>query len=104
MRRPDVYSEDSAMDCNNQLVLSLEQLEEPHLAMCSGTAGEMEQVVSEDLDHGALIFRLGMVGGAIEVSRAPMHRQPRDPPTTSHPQPLLPPSSRSLQRSEGTST
>ena len=43
------------MDCNNQLVLSLEQLEEPHLAMHSGTAGETEQVVSEDLDHGALI-------------------------------------------------
>src|SRR5258708_40085169 len=43
------------MDCNNQLVLSLEQLEEPHLAMCSGMAGEMEQAVSEDLDHRALI-------------------------------------------------
>src|SRR5260221_7114807 len=55
-RQPDVYSEDSAMDCNNQLVLSLEQLEEPHLAMCSGTAGETEQTVSEDLDHGTLIM------------------------------------------------
>src|SRR5258708_4580958 len=44
------------MDCNNQLVLSLEQLEEPHLAMHSGTAGETEQVVSEDLDHRALIM------------------------------------------------
>ena len=55
MWQPDVYSEDSAMDCNNQPVLSLEQLEEPHLAMHSGTAGEMEQTVSEDLDHGTLI-------------------------------------------------
>ncbi len=43
------------MDCNNQLVLSPEQLEEPHLAMCSGMAGEMEQMVSEDLDHRTLI-------------------------------------------------
>ena len=55
MRRPDVYSEDSAMDCNNRPVLSPEQLEEPHLAMHSGTAGETEQMVSEDLDHGTLI-------------------------------------------------
>src|SRR5258708_13933808 len=43
------------MDCNNRPVLSLEQLEEPHLAMHSGMAGETEQVVSEDLDHRALI-------------------------------------------------
>ena len=55
-QQPDVYSEDSAMDCNNQPVLSPEQLEEPHLAMCSGMAGEMEQMVSEDLDHRALIM------------------------------------------------
>src|SRR5258708_32370665 len=54
--RPDVYSEDSTMDCNNQPVLSPEQLEEPQLAMRSGTAGETEQMVSEDLDHGTLIM------------------------------------------------
>src|SRR6266436_6912106 len=56
MWQPNVYSEDSTMDYNNQLVLSLEQLEEPHLAMRSGMAGETEQMVSEDLDHGTLIM------------------------------------------------
>src|SRR5258707_8523301 len=53
-RRPNVYSEDSAVDCNRQLVLTPEQLEEPHLAICSGMSGEVEQTVSEDLDHGAI--------------------------------------------------
>ena len=54
-RRPDIYSEDSAVDCNRRPVLTLEQLEEPHLAICSGLSGEAEQMVSEDLDHGAII-------------------------------------------------
>src|SRR5258707_7648558 len=53
-RQPDIYSEDSAVDCNRRLVLTLEQLEEPHLAICSGMSGEAEQTVSEDLDHGAI--------------------------------------------------
>jgi len=54
--QPDVYSKESAMDCNRQPVLTPEQLEEPHLAMHLGMAKEMEQTVSEDLDHGALIM------------------------------------------------
>src|SRR5260370_39806564 len=49
------------MDCNNQPVLSPEQLEEPHLAMHSGMAGEMEQTVSEDLDHRTLIMDITRV-------------------------------------------
>src|SRR5258705_2915647 len=61
MWQPDVYSEDSAMDCNNGPVLSPEQLEEPHLAMHSGTAGETEQTVSEDLDHRTLIMDIARV-------------------------------------------
>src|SRR5258708_14082895 len=61
MWQPDVYSEDSTMDCNNQPVLSPEQLEEPLLAMCSGMAGETEQMVSEDLDHGTLITDIARV-------------------------------------------
>src|SRR5258708_28366895 len=48
-RRPDIYSEDSTVDCNRRPVLTLEQLEEPHLAICSGMSGEVEQTVSEDL-------------------------------------------------------
>ena len=55
-RQPNIYSEDSAVDCNRQLVLTLEQLEEPHLAIHSGMSGEVEQMVSEDLDHGAIIM------------------------------------------------
>src|SRR6266436_9759574 len=54
-RQPNIYSKDSAVDCNRQPVLTLEQLEEPHLAICSGMSGEAEQTVSEDLDHGAII-------------------------------------------------
>src|SRR6266436_5744387 len=54
-RQPNIYSEDSAVDCNRQPVLALEQLEEPHLAICSGMSGEAEQTVSEDLDHRAII-------------------------------------------------
>src|SRR5258707_9816401 len=55
-RRPNIYSEDSAVDCNRRPVLTLEQLEEPHLAIRSGMSGEVEQTVSEDLDHGAIIM------------------------------------------------
>ncbi len=44
------------MDCNRRPVLAPEQLEEPHLAMHLGMAKEMEQMVSEDLDHGTLIM------------------------------------------------
>src|SRR6266436_3524569 len=60
-RRPDVYSEDSAVDCNRRPVLTLEQLEEPHLAICSGMSGEAEQTVSEDLDHGAITTDIAQV-------------------------------------------
>ena len=49
------------MYCNRQPVLAPEQLEEPHLAMCLGTAKETEQTVSEDLDHGALIMDITQV-------------------------------------------
>src|SRR5260221_12560664 len=53
--RPDVYSESAATDCNRQLVLILQQLERPHLAIYLGTVEEAEQSLSEDLDHGTLI-------------------------------------------------
>src|SRR5258708_28185001 len=55
MQRPDVYSESLVTDCNKWPVLTLQQLEKPHLAMCLGMAGEVEQSLSEDLDHGALV-------------------------------------------------
>ncbi len=42
------------MDCNRRLVLTPEQLEEPCLAVQAGMMGELDQAVSEDLDHGAL--------------------------------------------------
>src|SRR5258708_34862580 len=54
-QRPDVYSESSAMDCNRQLILTLKQLEEPHLAMRFITVGDAEESLSEDLDHGTLV-------------------------------------------------
>src|SRR5260221_1267775 len=54
-RRPDIYSESAATDCNRQLVLTPQQLERPHLAICLGMVEEAEQLLSEDLDHGALI-------------------------------------------------
>src|SRR5258708_15513769 len=53
-RQPNVYSKDSTVDCNRRPVLTPEQLEEPHLAIRSGMSGEAEQMVSEDLDHGAI--------------------------------------------------
>ena len=56
MQRPDVYSESSVTDCNRWLVLTLQQLEKPHLAMHLGMVGEVEQSLSEDLDHGALVM------------------------------------------------
>src|SRR5260370_39851346 len=55
MWRPDIYSESAATDCNRQPVLTPQQLERPHLAICLGTVEEAEQLLSEDLDHGALI-------------------------------------------------
>src|SRR5260221_5604346 len=55
MWRPDVYSESSATDYNRQPVLILQQLERPHLAICLGMVEEVEQLLSEDLDHGALV-------------------------------------------------
>src|SRR5260370_18013712 len=55
MQRPDVYSESAATDCNRQLVLTPKKLERPHLAICLGTGEEAEQLLSEDLDHGALV-------------------------------------------------
>src|SRR6266481_4243349 len=51
-QRPDVYSESAATDCNRQPVLTLQQLERPHLAICLGMVEEVEQSLSEDLDHG----------------------------------------------------
>src|SRR5258707_2629423 len=54
-RRPDVYSESAATDCNRQPVLTPQQLERPHLAICLGTVEEAEQSLSEDLDHRTLI-------------------------------------------------
>src|SRR5260221_3553236 len=53
--RPDVYSESAVTDCNRRPVLTLQQLERPHLAICLGMVEEAEQSLSEDLDHGALI-------------------------------------------------
>src|SRR5260221_11175609 len=53
--RPDVYSESAVTDCNRQPVLTPQQLERPHLAICLGMVEEVEQSLSEDLDHGALI-------------------------------------------------
>src|SRR6266446_4358086 len=55
MWRPDVYSESVATDCNRRPVLTPQQLERPHLAICLGMVEEAEQLLSEDLDHGALI-------------------------------------------------
>src|SRR5258708_23061999 len=43
------------------MVLGMEKLEEPHLAICSGMLGEAEQTVSEDLDHGAIIMDITQV-------------------------------------------
>src|SRR5260221_2103921 len=60
-QRLDIYSESSAMDCNRQLILTPQQLEEPHLAMCLGTVGEAEESLSEDLDHGALVTDITQV-------------------------------------------
>src|SRR5258707_7753553 len=54
-QRPDIYSESAVTDCNRQPVLTPQQLERPHLAICLGTVEEVEQLLSEDLDHGALI-------------------------------------------------
>src|SRR5258707_2349282 len=54
-QRPDVYSESVVTDCNRRPVLTLQQLERPHLAICLGTVEEVEQSLSEDLDHRALI-------------------------------------------------
>src|SRR5258708_19620370 len=53
--RPDIYSESLVTDCNRWLILTLQQLEEPHLAMHLGMVGEAEESLSEDLDHGALV-------------------------------------------------
>src|SRR5260221_6951965 len=55
-QRPDVYSESLVIDCNRQPVLTLQQLERPHLAICLGMVEEVEQSLSEDLDHGALVM------------------------------------------------
>src|SRR5258708_3849624 len=55
MRRPDIYSESVATDCNRLPVLTPQQLERPHLAICLGTVEEAEQLLSEDLDHGTLV-------------------------------------------------
>src|SRR5258708_3822503 len=55
MRRPDIYSESVATDCNRRPVLTLQQLERPHLAICLGTVEEAEQSLSEDLDHRTLV-------------------------------------------------
>jgi len=54
--RLDVYSESSVTDCNRWPILTLQQLEEPHLAMHLGMVGEAEESLSEDLDHGALVM------------------------------------------------
>ena len=54
-QRPDIYSESSVMDCNRWPILTLQQLEEPHLAMHLGMVGEAEESLSEDLDHRALV-------------------------------------------------
>src|SRR5258708_17575843 len=56
MQRPDVYSESAVTDCNRRPVLTPQQLERPHLAICLGMVEEAEQSLSEDLDHGALIM------------------------------------------------
>src|SRR6266436_2510850 len=56
MQRPDIYSESSATDCNRRPVLTPQQLERPHLAICLGMVEEAEQLLSEDLDHGALVM------------------------------------------------
>src|SRR5260221_3597025 len=37
--------------------------------MCSGMAGEMEQAVSEDLDHGALIMDIAQVAKSDHLSQ-----------------------------------
>src|SRR5258708_32628417 len=61
MWRPDIYSESVATDCNRRPVLTLQQLERPHLAICLGMVEEAEQSLSEDLDHGALITDITQV-------------------------------------------
>src|SRR5258708_7705742 len=53
--RPDIYLESSVMDCNRQPILPLKQLEEPHLAMHFSTVGDVEESLSEDLDHRTLV-------------------------------------------------
>src|SRR5260370_27999513 len=54
-QRPDIYSESAATDCNRQPVLTPQQLERPHLAICLGMVEEAEQSLSEALDHGTLV-------------------------------------------------
>src|SRR5258707_11033233 len=53
--RLDIYSESSATDCNRWPILTLKQLEEPHLAMHFSMVGDVEESLSEDLDHGTLV-------------------------------------------------
>src|SRR5260221_4025421 len=55
MWRPDVYSESAVTDCHRRSVLTPQQLERPHLAICLGMVEEVEQSLSEDLDHGTLV-------------------------------------------------
>src|SRR5260221_11656692 len=54
--RPHVYSESAATDCNRRPVLTPQQLERPHLAICLGRGEKVEQSLSEDLDHGTLVM------------------------------------------------
>src|SRR5258707_3706833 len=60
-QRPDVYSESAVTDCNRQPVLTPQQLERPHLAICLGMVEEAEQSLSEDLDHRTLIMDITRV-------------------------------------------
>src|SRR5258708_12042995 len=54
-QRLDVYLESLVTDCNRWPILTPKQLEESHLAMHFSMVGDVEESLSEDLDHRTLV-------------------------------------------------
>src|SRR6266481_5202694 len=79
--RLDVYLESSVMDCNRRLILTLKQLEEPHLAMCFSMVGDAEESLSEDLDHGTLVTDITQVSELDHLAQELQNKlETSDPP------------------------
>src|SRR6266436_3652885 len=79
--RPDIYLESSVMDCNRQPILTLKQLEEPHLAMRFSTVGDAEESLSEDLDHGTLVTDITQVTESDHLAQELQNKlETSDPP------------------------